>query len=89
MENTKKKLTDLFLDKEYIEFYKEHRHKQNNIVDMLEGNKNRMCVCDTEEELYIQYFAATVKLQELLRLQKAKFKKQIELGYEREQGEKQ
>ena len=83
METNKKQLADLFLDEEYIEFYKEHRHKQNNIIDMLEGNKNRMCVCDTEEELYIQYFAATVKLQELLRLQKAKFNKQKELGYER------
>ncbi len=82
MENTKKELTNLFLDKEYIEFYRSYKHKQNYIVDMLTGNKNRMCVCDTKEELYRQYFNTTARLQELLRLRLEDFAKREELGYE-------
>lgn len=79
----KKDLTGLFLDREYIEFYKDYKHEKDNIVDMLTGNKNRMCVCDTKEELYIQYFNATARLQELLRLRIKDFNKREELGYGR------
>ena len=78
-----KDLTDLFLDKDYIEFYRGYKHEKDNIVDMLTGNKNRMCVCDTKEELYIQYFNATARLQELLRLRLKDFNKREELGYGR------
>lgn len=66
-----KKITDLFLDKEYIEFYKEHKRKQDNIVDMINGNICRICVCDDEEELYKQYYNLNLHLFELLRLQKS------------------
>lgn len=76
-----KELRDLFLDSEYIEFYKKYKHEKDNIVDMLTGNKNRMCVCDTIDELYIQYFNATSRLQELLRLRIKDFNKREELGY--------
>lgn len=76
-----KDLTDLFLDREYLEFYKRYKHEKDNIVDMLTGNKNRMCVCDTKEELYMQYFYATARLQELLRLRLKDFNKREELGY--------
>ena len=76
-----KDLRELFLDREYIEFYKNYKHEKDNIVDMLTGNKNRMCVCDTNEELYIQYFNATARLQELLRLRIKDFNKREELGY--------
>ncbi len=81
MENKKKDLSNLFLDQDYIKFYVDYKFDKNNIVDMLEGNKNRMCICDTKEELYRQYFNATARLQELLRLRLKDFKKREELGY--------
>ena len=80
-----KKLTDLFLDADYIEFYRDYQCEKDNVVDMLTGNKNRMCVCDTKEELYRQYFNATVRLQELLRLRLRDFAKREELGYGRKE----
>ena len=76
-----KNLNDLFLDSEYLEFYRDYNHEKNNICDMLTGNRNRMCVCDTESELYIQYFFAMARLQELLRLRLKDFAKREELGY--------
>lgn len=78
-----KDLSDLFLDKQYIEFYyKDFKPEKDNCVDMLTGNINRMCVCDTDEELYKQYFNATARLQELLRLRMKDFAKRKALGYE-------
>ena len=76
-----KSLSDLFIDKEYLEFYRNYKHEQDNNTDMLTGNINRMCVCKTKEELYIQYFNATARLQELLRLRLTDFSKWEELGY--------
>ena len=82
MKNDKKDLKDLFLDSEYIEFYNKYNNEKNNIYDMTTGNMNRMCVCDTKEELYMQYYFATVRLQELLRVRLKDFDKRKELGYE-------
>lgn len=78
-------MRDLFLDERYIEFYRKYKHEKDNIVDMLTGNTNRMCVCDTKEELYVQYFNATARLQELLRLRLKDFAKIEELGYGRKE----
>ena len=80
----KKKHEDLFLDKEYIDFYHEHMRKQRNITDMIDGNICRICVCD-DKELYRQYYALNYHLQELIRLQSEKFHKQEELGYGRKE----
>ena len=72
------KRKDLFLDTEYIEFYKNYKHEKDNICDMLTGNRNRMCVCDTKEELYIQYFNATARI---IKIKVKDFEKREELGY--------
>ena len=83
----KKKLSDLFLDKDYIEFYGEHKRKQDNITRMIDGNICRICVCEDEIELFRQYYSLHIHLQELLHLQRVKFDKQEELGYERKLAE--
>jgi len=80
--SNKKDLIDLFLDSEYIEFYEKYNYEKNNIVDMATGNINRMCICNTKEELYKQYYFVTAKLQELLRLRLKDFDKREELGYD-------
>lgn len=67
---------DLFLNKEYIKFYSEElRPKQENIINMLNGNICRICVCDTEDELYLQYYHACNKIHDLVLLQQRKFNK--------------
>lgn len=77
----KKNRENIFLDREFIKFYNTHKHEQNNITDLLDGNICRMCVCETEEELYEQFYNATAKLTLLLQLQNKKFQKIKELGY--------
>ena len=42
---------DLFLNKDYCEFYDIHISEQRTLTYLIEGNINRMCVCDTPEEL--------------------------------------
>ena len=65
---------DLFLNSKFVSFYcQEHKPKQDSICDMLEGNINRMCICDDKEELYIRFFSAVGNLQELCQLQCKKF----------------
>lgn len=69
-------MIDLHLNKEYINYYREyHKPKQDNLTDMLDGNICRICVCDTEEELYLQYYHACNKLHDLVLLQQRKFNK--------------
>lgn len=79
----KKNRSDLFLDPIFCEFYREHKHKQDNITRMIDGNICRICVTEDEEELYRQYCALNSHLQELITLQEMKLRKQDELGYER------
>ena len=79
----KKNRSDLFIDPIFCEFYREHKHKQDNITRMIDGNICRICVTEDEEELYRQYCALNSHLQELITLQKMKLQKQDELGYER------
>ena len=80
----KKKRSDLFLDPEFCEYYREHKHKQDNITRMINGNICRICVTEDEDELYRQYCSLNFHLQELITLQRKKMLKQDELGYERD-----
>lgn len=70
---------DLHLNSEYIKFYKEHKQKQDNEYNLLIGNLNRCCVCETKEELYIQFYNAVYRLQNLVKLQRQRLEKEEEI----------
>lgn len=70
---------DLYLNKEYIEFYKSHKQKQHNLTDLLDGNICRMCVCESKEELQQQSLNATRKILVLYDLQLKRLEKQEEI----------
>lgn len=48
--------------------------KQRDITDSLNGNINRMCTCDTSEELQRMYDFAILRFNELLKIEKERLR---------------